>query len=119
MTISSLVRKFAVCLALAVAFGSAAPASHAVSTKSIEKQARKIESRLAKYPKGAFLHFKFRDGSEGTGKLRDLHEKSFSFTNTESNLDETHNYGDVTKIEKGKTYIGKDSEPHHRLHMPF
>lgn len=111
--------KLMVCLGLVIAFTLSAPASYAVSAKGLEKQARKIEGRLAKLPKGAFLHFHFRDGSEATGKLGDLSDSSFSLNNTESNLDESHKYSDVTGFEKGKAFIGKDSESHHRLHMPF
>ena len=125
MTILSLAKKSSVtklilCLGIALALTASAPVSHAVSAKSLEKQARKIEGRLAKLPKGAFLHFHFRDGSEATGKLGNLSDNSFSITNTESNLDESHQYGDVTNFEKGKAFIGKDSaESHHRLRMPF
>ena len=92
---------------------------HAVSAKSLEKQAKKVEAALTKFPKGAFLHFHFRDGSEGAGHLGNLSENSFSFTNTDSNSDETHQYSDVTKVEKGKEYIGKDSTSHHHRLNPF
>ena len=119
MTILSFARKSIVCLGLAIALNLTTPMSHAVSAKSLEKQAKKIESRLAKFPKGAFLHFHFRDGSDAKGKLGNLADNSFSLTNSESNLDETHQYSDVTGVEKGKEYIGEGSESHHRLHMPF
>jgi len=119
MRIRSLATRSIVCFALVLACGLGTPASHAVSAKSLEKQAKKIEAALAKFPKGAFLHFHFRDGSEGTGKLGNLSESSFSFTNTESNADETHQYSDVTKVEKGKAYIGKDSASHHHRLNPF
>jgi hypothetical protein len=119
MTTFTLAKRTTMFLALVLAFGSGIPASHAVSAKSLEKQARKVESSLAKFPKGAFLHFHFRDGSEGTGKLGDLKDNSFSFTNTESNADETHQYSDVTKIEKGKEYIGEGSTSHHHHLGPF
>ena len=115
----SAVLKVMLCLGLSFAFVAGTPMCHAVSAKSLEKQARKIESRLAKLPKGAFLHFHFRDGSESTGKLGNLSDAGFSLTNTESNQDESHTYSDVTNFEKGKAYIGKDSESRHRLHMPF
>jgi len=91
MTIHSLKRKSLVCMALVFAFSLSVPVSHAVSAKSLEKQARKIESKLAKFPKGAFLRLTFRNGGESTGKLRNMSENSFSFTNSESNSDETHN----------------------------
>jgi hypothetical protein len=123
MTILSLARKSLLlifCLVLALAYTASTPVSYAASAKSIEKQARKIEGRLAKLPKGAFLHFHFRDGSEATGKLGNLSDNAFSITNSESNLDESHPYSDVTGFEKGKAFIGKDSaESHHRLRMPF
>jgi len=119
MTLHSLARKLLVCLALVFAFSLSVPVGHAISAKGLEKQARKIESKLAKFPKGAFLRLRFRDGSESTGKLRTMSDKSFSFTNSESNTDETHSYSDVSDVDKGKTYIGKDSESHSRIHLPF
>jgi hypothetical protein len=118
MTMVSLAKKTTVCLALVLACGLVTP-SYAVSAKSLEKQAKKVEAALAKFPRGAFLHFHFRDGSEGAGKLGNLSENSFSFTNTESNAEETHQYSDVTKIDKGKEYIGKDSASHHHHLGPF
>ena len=119
MTALSLARKSAVCLALIFAFNLTVPAGHAVSAKKLEKQARKIEAKLAKYPKGTFLEFQFRDGSKSTGSLGTLSEHTFSFTNSDTNGKETHNYSDVTKVKKGKTYIGTGSERHHRVHLPF
>jgi hypothetical protein len=119
MTIHSVRRKSLVCLALVFAFSLSIPAGHAVSAKSIERQAKKIESKLAHFPKGAFLLLRFRDGSESTGKLRNMSDNSFSFTNSESNTDETHTYSDVKDVEKTKTYIGKDSNSHSPLHLPF
>jgi hypothetical protein len=119
MTFLSMARKSLVCMALVFAFSLSSTAGHAVSAKSLEKQARKIESKLAKFPKGAFLRLRFRDGSESTGKLRNMSDNSFSFTNSESNTDETHNYNEVTTVEKGKIYIGKDSESRNRIRLPF
>ncbi len=119
MTVLSLARNFAVCLALVFAFNLTMPTGYAVSTKKLEKQARKIEAKLAKYPKGAFLEFHFRDGSESTGSLGALSEHTFSFTNSDTNGKETHNYSDVTKVKKGKTYIGTGSERHNRVHLPW
>lgn len=117
MMILSLAKKSVICLALALVSLASAPMSHALSAKGLEKQARKIESRLAKFPAGAFLHLHFRDGSESTGKLGALSDNSFTFTNSESNANETHAYSDVTKVEKGKEYIGEGSTPHHRIHI--
>jgi hypothetical protein len=119
MTFLSIARKSLVFIALVFAFNLGVPAGHAISAKSLEKQARKIESKLAKFPKGAFLHLRFRDGSESNGKLRNMSDNSFSFTNSESNTDETHSYSEVTTVEKGKVYIGKDSESRSRFRLPF
>jgi hypothetical protein len=106
-------------MALVFVFSLGVSPSHAVSAKSLEKQARKIESKLAKFPKGAFLRLRFRDGSESTGKLRNMSDNSFSFTNSESNTDETHNYTEVKDVEKTKIYIGKDSTSRSPIHLPF
>jgi hypothetical protein len=119
MTIHSVTRKSLACLALVFAFSLSVPAGHAVSAKGLEKQARKIESKLARFPKGAFLRLRFRDGSESTGKVRTMSDNGFSFTNSESNTDETHNYSDVKDVEKTKLYIGKDSNSHSPIHLPF
>ena len=119
MTVLSLAKKTAVCLALIFAVSLSAPIGHAASAKSLEKQARKVQTRLAKFPPGALLHLQFRDGSESTGRLGKLSENGFAFTNSDSNTDESHRYSEVTKVEKGKEYIGKDSAPHRWLHLPF
>lgn len=119
MTNLNLVKRTMVCLTLVLTCSLGTPMSYAVSAKSLEKQAKKVEGALAKFPRGAFLHLHFRDGSEGTGKLGELKENSFLFTNSESNTEESHQYVDVTKIEKGKEYIGKDSTSHHHHLGPF
>lgn len=108
--------KSILCLALAGAFFACTQAHAAPSPKGIEKQAHKIEMKLAKYPKGAFLHLFFRDGTDTNGKLGNLAENTFSFTNSDSNADETHSYADVTKIEKGKEYIG-EGPGHKHIHI--
>jgi hypothetical protein len=108
--------KTTISLALALALFSAAPVFGAPSAKSLEKQAKKMESALAKFPKGALVHLHFRDGSDSNGKLGTLSENSFSFTNSDSNADETHAYSDVTKVEKSKEYIGEGTS-HHHVHV--
>lgn len=112
----SIVRSFVFCLALAGVISACKPAHAAPSPKSIEKQAHKIEIKLARYPKGAFLHLFFRDGSDSNGKLGNLSENTFNFTNSDSNADETHSYADVTKVEKGKEYIG-EGPGHKHIHI--
>lgn len=122
MTVLSLTKKSAVCLGLIFALSLIAPTGHASSAKSIEKQAKqakKVQARLTKFPPGALVYLQFRDGSESTGRLGKMSENSFLFTNSDSNAIETHRYIDVTKIEKGKEYIGKNSTPRHWRPWPF
>jgi hypothetical protein len=117
MTVLSLGKRLAVSIAIAMALVFSVPAGHAASGKNIEKQAKKIEGKLANFPKGAFLHLFFRDGSDSSGKLNNLSDKSFTFTNSDSNANETHPYTDVTKIEKGKALIGEGSGPKHHIRI--
>jgi hypothetical protein len=117
MTVLSLGKKLVISLAVMTALVLSVPAGHAASAKGLEKQAKKIESKLANFPKGAFLHLFFRDGSDSSGKLDKLADNSFTFTNSDSNADETHPYTDVTKIEKGKEYIGEGSGPKKHIHI--
>lgn len=122
MTVLSLARKSAVCLALIFAINLCAPIGHTASAKSIEKQtkqARKVQAKLAKYAPGALVHVEFRDGSESTGKLGKMSENSFVMINSDSNAHETHQYSDVSKVEKGKEYIGKNSTPRRWHPWPF
>jgi hypothetical protein len=111
-------KKAVVFLAVALAVSACAQVSWARSPKSQEKQAHKVQGWLNKYPAGSLLHFTFRDGTESTGKLGTLSDANFNFTNSESNASETHAYGDVKKVEKGKEYIGKGStETHRHIHI--
>ncbi|HEX4758139.1 MAG TPA: hypothetical protein VH308_09160 [Terracidiphilus sp.] len=117
MTVLSLGKRLAVSIAMATALVFSVPAGHAASAKNLEKQAKKIEGKLANFPKGAFLHLFFRDGSDSSGKLNNLSDNSFTFTNLDSNANETHPYTDVTRVEKGKEYIGEGSGPKKHIHI--
>ncbi len=64
---------------MATALAFSVTAGHAASEKSIEKQAKKVENRLANFPKGAFLHLFFRDGSYSSGKLNKLVQQQLYF----------------------------------------
>ena len=107
----------AACLAIVFVLITATPVSHALLSKSEEKEAHKMHSKLAKYPAGSFLHLSFRDGSQSNGKVGALTDTGFSFTNADSNANETHAYSDVTKIQKVKQYIGEGTAPHHHIHI--
>jgi hypothetical protein len=112
--------KRVVCVAAALALMVCVPACVALSFKSNpEKQARKIESKLAKYPAGSSLHFYFRDKSDSVGSLGALSDTSFAFTNLDSNAKETRSYSDVLRVEKSKQYIGEGSAPRHRFLWVF
>jgi hypothetical protein len=104
-------------LALAWTLIAAVPACQAQSTPNLDKHARKIHKRLTRYPSGAYLSVAFRDGTESAGSLGVLTETSFTFTNADNNASETHPYGDVARVERGKEYIGEGSEPRHHIRL--
>jgi len=106
-----------VCLALACTFMASAPVVHADSSARIARRADKIHKKLTKYKPGTYLEFKFRDRTDTSGNLGALDANTFTFTNSESNAKETHPYADVSKVEKGKTYIGEGTAPRHHIHL--
>jgi hypothetical protein len=95
-------------------------AARAQSAPQLDKHARKIEKRLAKFQPGTYLDFAFRDSSETYGSLGALSNASFQFTNADSNRVETHSYDDLARVKRAKEYIGSGSEPgrHVRLLVP-
>lgn len=109
--------KSVVRLALTWTLIAAIPACQAESTVSLDKHARKIHHQLAKYDPGTYVDLEFRDGSSSAGDLSALAAGSFTITNEENNLPETHSYGDVVKVWRGKEYIGKGSESGHRIRL--
>jgi hypothetical protein len=58
-----------------------------------------------------------RDGSDGSGALVALAPASFTVNDADSNAQETHYYSDVSRVSKGKEYIGEGSEPGHHIHV--
>jgi hypothetical protein len=109
--------KWAPLLAVALVLVVSAPACRAGSVSKADKHAQKIEKKLSKYKAGTLLHLEFSDSSECTGTVNTLSDTSFSLNNSETNAKETHNYGDVTRVEKGTEYIGAGSTPKHRGHI--
>ncbi len=109
--------KLLVCVAITLALLAFVPACHGSPKTKAEKHALKIEKDLAKYKAGSYLHLVLNNNTEVNGTLGTLSETSFDFSNTETNAKETHLYGDVYKVEKGKQYIGEGSEKHHRIHI--
>ena len=82
-----------------------------------EKHAQKMQKKLSHYKPGTLLRLELNDNTACTGTLDTLSDTSFTFNNTETNQKETHNYSDVTDVEKGKEYIGQGSTSRHRV--PF
>lgn len=107
----------------AFAFIALAPACHADSDAKLEKHARKIEKRLAKYRTGTLVQVDFRDNSEALGSLGDLSGATFQITNSDSNKVQTFHYTDVSSVKQTKEYIGAgsgfESWHHVRLWKPL
>jgi|SRR5579863_1829028 len=108
-------------LALATFALSATAASAAVTSAApLDKHARRIEKRLAKFREGTILDFEFRDSSQTFGSLGPLSAASFQFTDSDSNKTQTHLYSDLVEVKKSKEYIGDGSVHHHvRLLVPI
>jgi len=109
--------KSALCLVAALALVVCVPVCHAKSGTKADKQAQKIQKKLSKYKTGTLLHLEFTNNTECTGTVNTLSDTSFSFNNSENNAKETHQYSEVTSVEKGKEYIGAGSAPKHHIHI--
>jgi len=105
------------CLAVVLAILACGSMCQASSVSKAEKHAQKIQKKLAHFKSGTLLHVSFNDNTECTGTVNTLADTSFTFNNTETNAKETHNYSDVSDVEKGKQYIGQGSVTKHRV--PF
>jgi hypothetical protein len=91
------------------------PASQAESAAHLEKHARKMEKRLAKYRPGAFLQVDLRDNTEALGSLGKLSDATFQLTSSDNNRKMTISYADVAHVKKGREYIGEGSETAHHI----
>lgn len=110
-------RKSAIHMLAALALIAVVPLSQAQSSTPLDKHARKIEKRLAKYRPGTFLEFEFRDSTENFGSLGALSDASFQFTDADNNKTVTHLYDDVARVKNAKEYIGAGSEPGHHVRL--
>ena len=106
----------AITLASAASLAAVAPAQ-AQSSAPLDKHARKIEKRLAKYHEGTFLDFEFRDSSKTFGALGPLSPASFQFTDSDSNKIQTHLYSDLAQVKQAREYIGEGTEPRHHVRL--
>ena len=98
-------------LALAWTLIGTVPACLAQTTPNLDKHARKIHRKLAKYRPGSYIHIVLRDDTARSGALGPLTDSSFTVTNGENNAPEIHPYSDVARVSKGKEYIGQGSAP--------
>jgi hypothetical protein len=115
-------RKFAVHFLVAVAFATVAllaavAPAQAQSSAPLDKHARRIEKRLAKFRQGTFLDFEFRDSSRTFGSLGQLSDTSFVFTDSDSNKAQTHLYSELVHVKQAREYIGEGSEPRHHVRL--
>jgi hypothetical protein len=97
-----------------------APVAHASSSDPVDKHARKMEKRLARYRAGSFLQLDLRDSSEVMGHIAQLSDASFRFTDADNNKIQTYSYADVAHVKEATEYIGAGSEfgRHFRLWVP-
>jgi hypothetical protein len=98
-------------LALAWTLIGTVPACLAQTTPNLDKHARKIHKKLAKYKTGSYIHIVLRDDTARNGALGPLTDTSFTVTNSENNTAEVHPYSDVARVTRGKEYIGQGSTP--------
>jgi hypothetical protein len=112
-------RKILSCLAIGLTMFAAAPAGAAQT--NLDKHARKMERKLAKFQPGSFVQVDFRDNSESMGALGSLSAGAFQMTDADSNKVQTFSYDDVAHVRKDTAYIGEGSEGRHRprLLMPL
>ncbi len=112
---SILSNRYIVHLALAATLITAMPACQAQSNPapSLDKHSRKIHHRLVKYLSGTYVNVVLRDGSQTSGVLSTIRPASFTITNTDYNIPETHDYADVASVQKGREYIGAGSGARH------
>ena len=108
-------KRYIVHLALAVIVAVALPVCQAQSgtASSLDKHSRKIHHRLVNYPDGTYVNVVLRDGSQTAGVLGAVRPASFTITNSDNNVPETHAYTDVASVQKSREYIGEGSGAHH------
>lgn len=90
--------------------------AQSADSPNLDKRARKIHKLVEKYPAGTYVSVVLRDGTESAGALRSVGSASFTLNNADSNDPETHSYADVTRVERGREYIGAGSGSEHHIH---
>jgi len=102
-------------LIVACALAACVGLVQAQSGTQLDKHARKIHHKLAKYPAGRYLHLVMRDDSNNYGALGQLSATSFTFTSADSNTTSTYSYNDVERVRTDKETIGEGTEPRHHI----
>lgn len=116
-----LVRRKSLLLAvLALAIFACLPSLRADSAGRLDKHARKMEKRLARFRTGALVQIDLRGSGEALGSLGNLSDDgTFQILSADSNTLLTFRYAEIDSVKKGKEYIGAGSEGHHvRLWVP-
>ncbi len=103
------------CPSLACVLVPCAPPCRAESIPHVERHARKVQKKLAKFAPGKYLHLIFLDDTESYGALGALSQDSFRFTNADSNTTVTYEYADVSRIRTDKEYIGEGTAPERHI----
>jgi hypothetical protein len=106
---------------LAGALIACVPLCQAQSAPHLDKHARKIHHKLAKYPSGQYLHLMLRNSTDAYGALGELAPASFTFINADSNAAATYSYAEVDRIRTNKEAIGTGTAPrrHFRHLVPI
>jgi hypothetical protein len=92
-----------------------ASAAQARNSAQLDKHARKVHHRLAKFHSGSYLHLVLRDEISSYGALGTLSDASFTFTNADSNATATYSYDDIARVRTDRETIGNGSEPRHHI----
>lgn len=87
----------------------------AQSATSLDKHARKVHHKLARYSSGRYLHLVLRDSTNSYGALGTLSEDSFTFTSADNNSIATYSYNDIDKVKTDKEPIGHGTEPRYHI----
>jgi len=104
-----------VCLALAGILVSGVTLGQAQSASHLDKHARKILHKLAKYPSGRYLHLVMRAHNNSYGALGQLSPNSFTFVNADTNSTASYAYSDVERVNAAKEPIGEGTEPRRHI----
>ena len=89
--------------------------STAQPTPNLDRHARKIQHKLARYQNGRYLHLVLSDDSSAYGAINTLSNASFTFTNADSNSVSTYPYDAVDKVKTDKESIGEGTEPRRHI----